>query len=209
MPAKAVLVGMGVGSPVVGVGVPANGVLVGTGVAGVAVGAGAVGVGVTGAGVGVAVIGVDPNCGVGVAAGGVPVTADVGVGVVGIGVDSGGVAAGVAPKGVNVEVGVGENCPFPFGSVGDFESQPGRNEHRSPIASTTDTTVPRLRFTTGVSLRALCPYRSRSFRQDGAPHPGLLRVTRGFLRTARRGRTGRASSAAARCGSPSPRGPRP
>ena len=156
MPAKAVLVGMGVGSPVVGVGVPANGVLVGTGVAGVAVGAGAVGVGVTGAGVGVAVIGVDPSPGVGVAAGGVPVMADVGVGVVGIGVDSGGVAAGVKARGVNVEVGVGEKRPFPSGSVG-VEVQPGSHEQRSPVPSAPNTTTPRLRFTTRVSRRHYAP----------------------------------------------------
>ena len=97
---------------------PANGVFVGTGVTGVAV-TGTVGVGVTGTGVDVGETGVDPSPGVGVAIGGVPVTAVVGVGVAGTGFDSVGVAAGVTAGGVNVEVGVGENCPLPFGSVGD------------------------------------------------------------------------------------------
>jgi hypothetical protein len=119
-------------------------VFVGTGVRGVAVGAGAVGVGVTGVNVGVAVIGVDPSPAVGVAVGGVPVTTCVGVS--GKGVGNVGVAGGVTAGGVIVEVGVGENWPLPFGSVGD-ELQPGSHEQRKPSARTTDTTGPRLRFT--------------------------------------------------------------
>jgi hypothetical protein len=51
-------------------------------------------------------------------------------------------------------VGVGENCPFPLGSVGDFvESQPGSPEHRNPSARVPQTTAPRLRFTICTSSR--------------------------------------------------------
>jgi hypothetical protein len=125
------------------VGVPAKGVLVGTGVGGVGVGAVAVGVGVTGAAVGVGVIGVAPTPGVGVGVAGVPVTTGVGVAVTGFG--SVGVGNGVEPMGVYDGVGVGENRPLPFGSVG-VELQPESHAQRNPTASTPAATARRLRI---------------------------------------------------------------
>lgn len=127
---------------------PANGVAVGTGVFGVAVGDGEVGVGGTGVRVGVGEIGVDPRPLVGVGVGGVPVTIGVGVAVTGF--PSVGVAGGVNAGDVGVKVGVGENRPFPSGSVGD-ESQPESHEKKTAPASTKATKDPALRFTSAAS----------------------------------------------------------
>jgi len=166
--------------------VPANGVAVGTGVCGVAVGDGDVGVGGTGVNVGVAGTEVDPGPLVGVGDGCVPVATGVGVrvmtgvGVAVTGLGSVGVAGGVNAGDVGVKVGVGENRPFPSGSVGD-ESQPEGTpkSERTASAATIRSPIRRTRFSPG----------SR--------------------RTSRRGRTGRGSPSGARCGSPSRPRPRP